>query len=126
MKPLATGGATTVAWSAAATATNSRRRRAAALLLLQGRAMTAELQEGAGSREQGGRALCALDADTRHSPRRAAAGRRDPGARGRKSGLEFALGGDEVLYADTTAVGLGRRGLGDLWAGGGVGGEMGI
>jgi hypothetical protein len=31
-----------------------------------------------------------------------------------------------VLYADMTAVGLGRRGLEDLWAGGGVGGEMGI
>jgi hypothetical protein len=40
-----------------------------------------------------------------------------------ESGLGFALGVDEVLYADVAAIGLGRRGLGDLWAGGGVGGE---
>jgi hypothetical protein len=36
-------------------------------------------------------------------------------------GLGFALGGDEVLYADATTVGLGRRGFVGSWRRGWLG-----
>jgi hypothetical protein len=92
-----------------------------AATLLQWRAMTAELQEGAGRR-------CVVRTGCRNStlgaPRRRSEGARSEREEEWGSGLRFALGGDEVLYTDATAIRLGRRGLGDLWAGGGVGGEM--